>query len=130
MKMAEDGKITEHINEFMDVVESQTEVEIILADEILVILLLSNSPKSFENFVVAIETRDNLPLFSSLKIKLLEEVARQREIENMAYSNSVGETFMQYYKKNNNYRYEKGKTKHSDKRIKFFELLVGSQYSQ
>ena len=66
-----------------------------------------------------IETRDNLPLLSSLKVKLLEEGARQRETENTAYNNSVGETLMQtktdknYYKKNNN-RYEKGKTKHNE----------------
>lgn len=53
--MAEGGNIAEHINEFMDTVESLTEVEITLADEILVILLLSRLPRSFENFVVAIE---------------------------------------------------------------------------
>lgn len=51
---------------------------ITLPDEMLVILLLSSLPKCFENFVVAIEARDSLPLLSSLKVKLLEKGARQR----------------------------------------------------
>ena len=44
-----------------------------LNDEILVIILLSGLPKDYEGFVIAIESRDTLPTFAALKIKLTEE---------------------------------------------------------
>lgn len=43
-------------------------------------MLLGLSPTEYENFIVAIESRDNIPKLESLKIKLKEdEKARQNE---------------------------------------------------
>jgi len=41
-----------------------------------VAILLSSLPKDYENFVIAMETRDKLPSLERLKIKLLEEGER------------------------------------------------------
>ena len=40
---------------------------------------MSSLPKNYENFVIAIETRDSLPSISFLKQKLLEETERRKE---------------------------------------------------
>lgn len=93
--MPEGGKIVDHINEFLNTMETLNEDVVEMADEICVIILLSSLPSSFENFVVAIEERDNLLTFSSLKVKLLEEGARQNDNENEASGACVAETLMQ-----------------------------------
>lgn len=45
------------------------EIGIALQDELVVVILLSSLPKSYEQFVVAMETRDSLPTFQVLKVK-------------------------------------------------------------
>lgn len=42
-------------------------------------MLLGSLPKEYENFSVAIESCDDVPNVDTLKIKLLEEEARQNE---------------------------------------------------
>lgn len=42
-------------------------------------MLLSSLPNDFENFSIAIESCDDIPSIDSLKVKLLEEEARQNE---------------------------------------------------
>ncbi|XP_036340122.1 uncharacterized protein LOC118749427 [Rhagoletis pomonella] len=54
------------------------EIGIVIQEELLSIILLSSLPKSFENFFVAIETRDSLPSLSTLKLKILEEGERRK----------------------------------------------------
>lgn len=63
-------------DEFVSVPEKLTEVGI----EIQV--LLSSLPPQFDNFVIAMKTRDDLPKFVLLKQKLLEEFNRRKEESN------------------------------------------------
>lgn len=74
--------VQEYVNEFNEIVDKLTEVGIELQEELIVIMLLASLPKSFENFVVALETRDELPKLSLLKIKLIEESERRKSFEN------------------------------------------------
>lgn len=48
-------------------------------EELKVIILLSSLPTEYEYFVIAIETRDQLPTFNVLKVKLLEEGDRMEQ---------------------------------------------------
>ncbi|KAL0281564.1 UNVERIFIED_CONTAM: hypothetical protein PYX00_002512 [Menopon gallinae] len=74
--------ISQYINEFSNKVELLERVGIKMQDELLTVMLLSSLPAEFDNFVIAIETRDEVPPFSEVKIKLLEEEARQIEKNN------------------------------------------------
>nr|XP_044248520.1 uncharacterized protein LOC123002424 [Drosophila takahashii] len=71
--------VNSYINAFTETSDKLTELEIRLQDDLKVIMLLSNLPSSWESFVVAIETRDKLPSFDTVKVKLLEEGARKEE---------------------------------------------------
>lgn len=77
LKMAEGSLIVTHLNSFYDLFEKLCEIDIKLPDELFVIILLSSLPKSYENFVVAIESRDELPKSNVIKTKLLEEGSRR-----------------------------------------------------
>ncbi|CAD7012038.1 unnamed protein product [Ceratitis capitata] len=79
LRKSEGNNMKEHISEFYAVLEQLNEIGVIVPEEMLTIILLSSLNKSFENFVVAIETRDTLPSLSALKIKLLEEGERRLE---------------------------------------------------
>lgn len=59
------------------------EVGIKVQNELIVIIFLSCLPKSYEQFEVANETRDSLPSFHVLKVKLLEE----RKLQNSTTEN-------------------------------------------
>lgn len=119
MKMSEGTEIADHVNDFVNTVESLAEIEVTLPEEILVIILLSSLSKSYENFVVAIETRDSLPAFNILKVKLLEEGARQKEIES---GKGTTEVLMQtrnerkFQKKDNYKKNEMYKNKSSEQK--------------
>ena len=68
----------EFLHKFSNIVEKLTEVEIVLNDELLVFILHSSLPKDYEGFVIAIESRDTLPTFAALKIKLTEKYERRK----------------------------------------------------
>lgn len=68
-----------YINDFTRKAEQLDEVGTKISDDLLSIMLLSSLPDEFENFNVAIESRDEIPDINSLKVKLLEEEARQIE---------------------------------------------------
>lgn len=70
--------MSEHIDLFTEYVEKLSELEISIQDEVLSIILLCSLPSSYESFVVAIESRDSLPIFEALKSKILEEELRQQ----------------------------------------------------
>lgn len=46
--------------------------------------LFCSLPTEYENFVVAVESRDKLPDLSALKIKILEEEQRRKESDKIA----------------------------------------------
>lgn len=84
------------------IVEKLREVEIDIPENILTIMLLSGLGKNFENFVVAIKTREQLPSLSDLKIDIIEEGERQRASSDrtkMCVQQATG-----YPRKNNNSR--------------------------
>lgn len=69
--------MAEYLNSFTEISEKLAEVGIEIAEELLAIILLSSLPKEYENFVIAIETRDALPTLDMLKVKLIEEGDRR-----------------------------------------------------
>lgn len=77
LSFSEDDKISNHITEFYEINERLAEIGVLMPEEVSVIILLASLPKSYENFVVAIESRDSLPSLNILKVKLLEEGARR-----------------------------------------------------
>lgn len=79
LSITESADVHKYINDFSDIVEKFNEIDMKVAEDVLTILLLSGLGKSFEGFVIAIETSDNLPSLSDLKIKLIEEGERQKQ---------------------------------------------------
>lgn len=77
LNMSEGSAVADHLNEFCGIRESLAAIDVDIPEEMLVIILLSSLPVAFENFVVAMETRDALPSLNVLKVKVLEEGARQ-----------------------------------------------------
>lgn len=80
-RMKKDSGITmnAYINDFTNKAEQLTEAGIRIPDDLLSIMLLFSLSNDFENFSVAIESRDEIPSIDSLKVKLLKEEARQNE---------------------------------------------------
>lgn len=100
LKMAESMSMSNHLNNFFDILEKLTEIDIKLQDELLAILILSSLPKSYENFVIAIESRDDLPKVSALKTKLLEEGRRREgDVEHDPLTSSEAAFFSKQRKK-------------------------------
>ncbi|UYV83900.1 hypothetical protein LAZ67_X000556, partial [Cordylochernes scorpioides] len=62
-------------------VDNLGEIGAQVPEDFLVILLLCSLPESYEGFRTAIETRDELPKLETLKVKIIEEDQRQREME-------------------------------------------------
>lgn len=79
VRMQEGDDVTQYVETFVDIVDKLAKLDIKINDELKVNMLLSSLPNSFENFVVAIETRDSLPLFETVKFKLIEEGVRKAE---------------------------------------------------
>lgn len=77
LKMVENSSMSQHLNNYFDLFEKLIEVDIKLQDELVAIILLSSLPKEYENFVIAIESRDELPKVNVLKTKLIEEGKRR-----------------------------------------------------
>ncbi|GBN23740.1 hypothetical protein AVEN_180037-1 [Araneus ventricosus] len=77
--MTDSKNMNEHINEFFMLVDKLKEMEI--ANDLLTILLLYSIPESYENFRIAIESRDELPSPETLKIKLIEEANARKNKE-------------------------------------------------
>jgi hypothetical protein len=72
-KMMDNGYIREHLNKFADMEDKLSDMDININDDLLAIMMLYSLPPSYENFRIAIESRDELPSPENLKIKILEE---------------------------------------------------------
>lgn len=72
-KMSDNDNVRDHLNNFIDAVDKLAELEISINDDLLSIMMLYSLSPSFENFRVAIESRDDLPKPEQIKIKILEE---------------------------------------------------------
>lgn len=79
LSMVDGANVVQHINEFTEISEKLAESGIQIQEELLVIMLLSSLPKEYDNFVIAMETRDQLPDFQLIKQKLSEEGKRRKE---------------------------------------------------
>lgn len=72
-KMADNGDVRDHLNNFFDTVDKLGNMDIAINEELLTIMLLYSLPSRFENFRCAIETRDTLPTPEALRTKIIEE---------------------------------------------------------
>jgi len=71
--------MTQYVADFTRKAEQLEEAGIEVPDELLSIMLLGSLPAEFESFSVAIESRDEIPSLENLKVKLIEEEARQSD---------------------------------------------------
>jgi len=78
MTKLSDVTMTQNVNDFERKAEQLEVAEIKLPDDLLSIMLLASLPE-YENFSVAIESRDEVPKLDYLKTKLKEEEARQND---------------------------------------------------
>lgn len=86
LRMTDENNMSQHVNAFATIVDKLAEVGIDMNNELLAIILLSSLPPTYEQFVVAMETRDSLPSLQNLKIKILEEA--DRKVQNESASTS------------------------------------------
>lgn len=59
--MEEGSDVREHVGRFFDAVDKLKDMEVDVNKDVLAIALLYSLPPSFDNFRVAIESRDDLP---------------------------------------------------------------------
>lgn len=71
MKSGDD--VRDHVVSFFDTVDKLQDMEITINDDLLSIMMLYSLPEEFENFRVAIESRDEVPKPEALRTKILEE---------------------------------------------------------
>lgn len=79
MEKDPDTTMSQHVTDFCRKAEQLEEAEIVIPNELLSIMLLGSLPAEFENFSIAIESRDDIPTLENLKVKLIEEEARQND---------------------------------------------------
>lgn len=72
-RMSEGDDIREHLRKMFDIVDKLDEMDVEINKDLLAIMILYSLPSSYENFRVAIESRDSLPDPESLRIKIIEE---------------------------------------------------------
>lgn len=77
MRKEHNQSMMEYVNTFVDKVEQLEDAGIKLPDELISIIILNSLPSEYENFCVAMESRDNIPTIDFLKTKLIEEEARR-----------------------------------------------------
>lgn len=69
--------MSKYVNDFITKAEQLEEAGITIPSDLLSIMLLGSLPSEYENFCIAIESRDEIPSIEALKSKLIEEEARQ-----------------------------------------------------
>lgn len=72
MRKESDQTMTQYVNLFVRKAEHLEEAQIKIPNELLLIMLLNSLPLEYENFCVAIESRDDVPDIEPLKLKLIE----------------------------------------------------------
>lgn len=79
MEKNSDSTMSQYVTNFCQKAEQIEEAGIVIPNELLSIMILGSLPTEFENFSVAIESRDEIPTLENLKVKLIEEEARQND---------------------------------------------------
>lgn len=72
-RIGENDDVRNHLRKFVDAVDKLSEMNVAINDDLLSIVFLYGLPVGFENFRCAIESRDELPKPSILRIKIVEE---------------------------------------------------------
>ncbi|KMQ84176.1 retrovirus-related pol polyprotein from transposon tnt 1-94 [Lasius niger] len=72
--------MTQYVHSFTRKAEQLEEVGIKIPNELLSVMLLNSLPSEYDNFCVAIESRDEVPDIESLKQKLIEQEARLNKL--------------------------------------------------
>lgn len=85
--------MSQYVTEFSRKAEQLEEAGISIPDELLSIMLLGSLPTEYENFSIAIESRDDIPSLENLKVKLIEEDARQTERHSKTSGDNKNKTF-------------------------------------
>lgn len=88
-KMKDGENIIEYLNNFFETVDKLKEMNLEINEDLLTIIMLYSLPEKFENFRIAIETRDDLPKPEVLRIKILEEYEAREERENKQIEGNV-----------------------------------------
>lgn len=70
--------MSQYINKFQEKVNMLEDTGIEIPSELQSIMLLSSLPEEYDNFCVAIESRDQIPTTDFIKRKLIEEEARRQ----------------------------------------------------
>lgn len=70
--------ITAHLKSFFETSEEMAACGAEINEKVLVYMILNSLPKSFEYFEVAMTTRETVPTLSELRIKIEDELQRQK----------------------------------------------------
>lgn len=92
-KKDEKQTMMQYINDFQSKVNLLEDTGIEIPEELKTIMLLNGLPDTFENFCIAIESRDQIPGIDFIKGKLIEEEAR-REGGNDQYSSNCSSALL------------------------------------
>ena len=104
-KMSGSESMSDHLNNFFNRVDKLKEMDIVVADYLLLSLLLYSMPNTYENFRCAIESRDHLFTPDAFKIKLLKE-ANSRHNSNAMHDH---QKVLQVKDPNKHTRYDKNR---------------------
>lgn len=96
LKKADKDDVREHLNNFMDIVDKLADMGVDLHPDLVSIMMLYSLPATYENFRIAVETRDTLPKPEELKIKICEESDARKNTESTEFEQA-------YYSKKNKY---------------------------
>lgn len=80
MKKDASQSMTQYVHSFTRKAEQLEEVGIKIPNELLSVMLLNSLPSEYDNFCVAIKSRDEVPDIESLKQKLIEQEARLNKL--------------------------------------------------
>ena len=81
LKKADKDDVREHLNNFIDIVDKLADMGVSLHPDLLSIMMLYSLPVAYENFRIAVETRDTLPSPEELKIKIIEESEARKNMD-------------------------------------------------
>ena len=84
LKMSDNVYVKGRVDNFFDLVRKLEELTIKIGDKLQSLMLLQSLPKSFDNFICAIEARDNLPSPEALKTKICDKARSRRESRSKA----------------------------------------------
>ena len=90
IKMQESDDLLQHINKVKTLVDQLEALDVAVTEGDIVMTLLESLPSSFENLIVAMETKDIKELtLTYVTSRLMHEVTRKKENQNVAMDNTA-----------------------------------------